>query len=182
MTTGPISSGTSRDNVRWRPIGSWEQGGSWAYRTRRDWGQLYGPAMVAFWVAEIQLTGGSIQVTRSTVAAAVLWSLFLWFQAALVRTGAEVDGRGITVINGWRTHRVRWGDVDVVQLDGRPASTLLTKDRRITCWSLRQGLGDLLPWSRLERRQALEETASWIRDMAATDRLTIEQTPDYRTD
>jgi len=183
MNTGADSISTSRNAVRWKPIGTWDQGGSWAYRTPRDWESLVAPTGLALTLGVIPLVGGyddASQVARSDVITALLWAAFLFLLAAQVRSCTEVDTQGITVVNGLRTHRVRWSDIDLVQLDGRPAITLLTKDRRITCWSLRQGPGDLLPWSRLGRRQCLEATADWMRHISVAQRSSGDREADYR--
>jgi len=175
MTTGTPNFTTGRTAVRWKPIGSWDQGGIWAYRTSREWwGLVLLAAYLPFLAASIQADNARAgEVTTSSVASVVLWTVLLSALAAWNRTYSEVDAQGITVVNVFRTHRVRWSDIDVVQLGGRPAITLLTRDRRITCWALNQRPGDLLPWSRLGRRQCLEVTAAWMRDMAATERLKV---------
>jgi len=68
--------------------------------------------------------------SASTVAVVSAYTIFVGAECAWNRTYTEVDSHGITVVNVFRTHRVRW--IDLVQVDGRPAITLLTKDRRIT--------------------------------------------------
>jgi hypothetical protein len=175
MSTGADDLITGGDAVRWKPIGSWDRGGTWAYRTARD-GRFF-PAFLfmVFLVAigaqdDVERFG---ELSTTTTAEIALLTFFLCLAVATFRSCTEVDARGITVVNGLRTHRVRWSDVDLVQLDGRPAITLLTKDRRITCWALNQRVGDLIPWSRLERRQALEATAGWMRQMKISEHSNV---------
>lgn len=182
IKAGTDSIDTSRNAVRWKPISTWDQGGAWAYRTPREW---WSPMLLmsysAFLALDIQANNASAgKVTISSIAAGVAWTMLLGAVAAWNRTYTEVDAEGITVVNVFRTHRVRWSDIDLVQLDGRPAITLLTKDRRITCWALNQRPGDLLPWSRLVRRQCFEATVDWMRNMSVAQRSSGDRAADYR--
>jgi hypothetical protein len=49
------------------------------------------------------------------------------------RARVEVDPFGVTVVNTWRTYRVRWTDIDAVVSASRPTVTLLARDRVINC-------------------------------------------------
>lgn len=116
--------------------------------------------------------------SASTVAVVSAYTIFVGAACAWNRTYTEVDSHGITVVNVFRTHRVRW--IDLVQVDGRPAITLLTKARRITYWTLTQRPDDPPPWSRLGRRRCLDATADWMRHMSVAQRSSGDRAADYR--
>lgn len=93
--------------------------------------------------------------------AAGLSLLAMPFLIADVRTRVEVARPGLTVVNRWQTHRIRWSDIDVIRV-GRSGVELTVGDQLVRC--------DALTWFpfaigvRSGNRPGLELTAHWLEE------------------
>lgn len=85
------------------------------------------PEPVALATAARTGTAWAMSAIALLFALSVVW----WYRQLWCRV--ECDPFGITIRNRWRTHRIRWSDIDAVVLDGRPAVTVLAATAVVEC-------------------------------------------------